>query len=107
MNTEVERAVGNKVWHDEHPWIGRGVDKGSGNLWRDDRDERHFQEWATVGVLRVKSRRRTVSGRVSPKKQWGLYTLPEVRAVENPCNIRQGCGKGARRISSEQSKLEL
>ena len=42
MDMEVERAVGNQVWHHEHPWTGRGVDRGGEDPWGRGGDERHF-----------------------------------------------------------------
>jgi len=59
VQTEVERAVGNKVRQHEHSWTGHGVDRGRGNLWGNDGDEGHSQEWVVAGGLRMKFRRMT------------------------------------------------
>jgi hypothetical protein len=42
VHTKVERAVGNQVWHHEHPWVGHGVGRWRVNLWGGDGDERHL-----------------------------------------------------------------
>jgi hypothetical protein len=41
MDTKVERAVGDEVWHHKHPWVGRRADQGKKMLWGSDGDERH------------------------------------------------------------------
>lgn len=41
MHTKVERAVGNQVWHHEHPWMRRDIAWERGDFGRNGGDERH------------------------------------------------------------------
>ena len=107
MHAKVERAVRNQVRHHEHPWIGRDGTWGRGDFWRSDGDERHdpgvgdcrkieSEVWKTNRVLL----------RATPEAIGFIYSFSEVRAIGPPCDIRYGCGKGAKQTADQHSKPE-